>query len=731
MSTNIRIFVRLENCERFQILCFNKTYSFDQLVQEIATKLKVHGLGTLLLVAGAEAAAEVGAVGHIRDGDKCIFVPRKNNTPPEIAAPNRESQHRDQEAAVDLISKDSNSNDDVEEEETPKEGTRFFYKHGGVMYPVLVYKRNAGEGKCYISHNCMKGMAWEGYKRPVLVEVSELVAYTKEREINHKKRMQMIEEKSKKSPENGKKKTGRKQPDSTAKQQKRKRTSDNVEVESSTDEEEEDGEQVNVEDIKVGGRFFILENDISYPVIVNKLPGTKHSKRVIQNETCYIKWIGFRGGMVAKYADLLPYTEARLREYQELQKQAAAARKVERAEKEAAVELASEDSDSSDDDDEEEGTPKAGTRFFYKHGGLMYPVLVYNNKDVRLRNPGKGKCYIRHNGMRGMSWEGYERPISVEVSELMTYTKDREIHYKKRMEMNTEKGKKSPEDDKKKKESKQPASTAKPLKRSIDNVEDESSIDREEEDGDQVNVEDIEVGRRFFILQNNVPYPGTVDKLPGTIHNHKVIKGETCYVRLIGCRFGKIVNYSDLLPDTEARLREYTAFQKQAASAKKAEKAEKHKQYRREKKRKVEQEEEAMKRKKMEEDRRQEEELDRLYGPRTDISGLVELWRENHVEGQVFDDRVKDRFVYFAHDSDTAESIAKWFKVDVEKVVYDNVKFTKALTKTNLLQSFTPIVIPRKWRESTIKNPADVPSSRSLVFEELDQVRGFATYFPF
>ena len=72
-------------------------------------------------------------------------------------------------------------------------------------------------------------------------------------------------------------------------------TSDKEEEDkSSSDEEEEDREHVNVEDIEVGSRFFILENDVPYPAVVYKLPGTIHNKKVIQGETCYVHWIGFR-----------------------------------------------------------------------------------------------------------------------------------------------------------------------------------------------------------------------------------------------------------------------------------------------------------------------------------------------------------------------------------------------------------------------------------------------------
>jgi hypothetical protein len=102
--------------------------------------------------------------------------------------------------------------------------------------------------------------------------------------------MQMIKETSKKAPENGKQKKEGKQAASAAKQQKRKRTSNKEEGESSSDEEEEGGEEVNVEDIEVGARFFTVEKDVPYPAIVNKLPGTKHSKALIQDETCYMHY---------------------------------------------------------------------------------------------------------------------------------------------------------------------------------------------------------------------------------------------------------------------------------------------------------------------------------------------------------------------------------------------------------------------------------------------------------
>ena len=528
MSTHNRIFVRLEDNERFQIVCFNKTWSFDQLVQEVATTLQVPALGALLLDAGVEAAVEVGAVGHIRDGDKCIFVPSKSNPPPEIAAPNEKSQDRDQETAVDLTSKDSSDDDDDEEEEMPKKGSRFLYKHGGVMYPVLLYKRNGrfqnpGKGKCYIQHNGMRGMAWEGYKGPIRVEVSELVTYTKEREpaAPARKTERAEKKEEQKCPEKDKKKKGRKPPTSTAKQQKRKRKNEKEKDESSSDEEEEDGEQVNVEDIEVGSRFFVLVDNEPYPAIVNKLPGTMHNITVIQDETCHMKWIGFRDGHIVNYSDLLPYTEARVREYKE------------------------------------------------------------------------------------------------------------------RMQTIKETSKKAPDTGKKRKERKRPASKAKQQKRkgTSDKEEEESSSNAEEDDGEQDNVEDIEVGSRFFILDNDVLYPAVVNKLPGKIHNKNMIQEETCHMKWIGYGGGKIVNYSDLLPYTEARLSVYQEFQKQATAAWKAEEVEKAEQVRKNKNRKVEQERGARKRKKMEKKQRKEEELDRLYGPPTDISGLVELGRENQVEG--------------------------------------------------------------------------------------------------
>jgi hypothetical protein len=87
-TTDTRIFCKLQGVsQRFKVICFHKhQYAcFQELVQEIASMWDiVPATGTLLLVAssedGEEAAALVEDVHHLRDGDKCIFVPTTTTT---------------------------------------------------------------------------------------------------------------------------------------------------------------------------------------------------------------------------------------------------------------------------------------------------------------------------------------------------------------------------------------------------------------------------------------------------------------------------------------------------------------------------------------------------------------------------------------------------------------------------------------------------------------------------
>jgi hypothetical protein len=107
-----------------------------------------------------------------------------------------------------------------------------------------------------------------------------------------------------------------------------------------------------------------------------------------------------------------------------------------------------------------------------------------------------------------------------------------------------------------------------------------------------------------------------------------------------------------------------------------------------------------------------------------DISSLEELGKENHTEGRILAEPEKNRFVHFARDFDTPQDVAREFQVDVEKIVFDNIKFTKKLTKFSQLVPFTPIVIPIKWGGSTVKNTCQVVKQedgvmRSKVVEDV------------
>jgi hypothetical protein len=272
----------------------------------------------------------------------------------------------------------------------------------------------------------------------------------------------------------------------------------------------------------------------------------------------------------------------------------------------------------------------------------------------------------------------------------------------------------------KKNDKRQNSSTTAPL--AADASDDEEGFhdsQEEESKGEEIN-QAPEVGKKFFVLQKDVPYPVVVVETP---HKKQPIVQGTCTVKWIGYRGGKVVHYSDLLAYTERRQREYRELTNRDVMARKAKIEKRNERSRLGKKRKAEEEKQSKKRQKMETKRSRAKDLDLLYGPATDLSGLQEIWKENQAEGRILAEPEKNRFVYFARDSDTPQDVAREFKVDVEKIVFDNIKFTKRLTKSSPLVSFTPIVIPIKWGGSTVENPCRVVKQedggmRSNVVEE-------------
>ena len=53
------------------------------------------------------------------------------------------------------------------------------------------------------------------------------------------------------------------------------------------------------------------------------------------------------------------------------------------------------------------------------------------------------------------------------------------------------------------------------------------------------------------------------------------------------------------------------------------------------------------------------------------------------------------RMIYYAHEDDTPECIAKRFSVPVARVIYDNQSHVKNIAAKSALKAFTPIILPQ------------------------------------
>jgi hypothetical protein len=103
----------------------------------------------------------------------------------------------------------------------------------------------------------------------------------------------------------------------------------------------------------------------------------------------------------------------------------------------------------------------------------------------------------------------------------------------------------------------------------------------------------------------------------------------------------------------------------------------------------------AVGRQKTEQLTREEKRLETLYGPRTNVSGLVFLRNSRgRTEGDVVYEQHRDRVVYFCLDDETVKDIAFKFQVDANKIVYDNKGMTGGLSLTAKLHSKTPMALP-------------------------------------
>jgi hypothetical protein len=482
--------------------------------------------------------------------------------------------------------------------------------------------------------------------------------------------------------------------------------------------------------IQLASRFFLWEDFVEYPVFVKKLAGQTHGQQTIENGQCYVKFINFPGGKVVEYDELLPYTASRVKEYRAWEEQITM---------ESDSEEDDSDNDDNDDDDEPEQDhaesnnednkdisakcPKVGSRFFAIKYGLEYPVLVKRISGAKHGKKiiPKGYCYIK--------WIGYHGGKIYKVSDLLPDTVRRRKAYHT-WEMKEAMDNSSDEEEEEVNPQDRPGAHKKFDKRQSSSVaaqaaaiasDDEEGVDDSDEESKDEEINQAPyVGMRFFVLQKDVPYPVMVEKPD---KKQPIVEG-TCTVKWIGFRGKIVVHCSDLLAYTKRRQREYRELTDRSTMARKAKTEKRIKRVRLVKKRKAEEERGSKKRQKMETKRLEAKDLDLLYGPATDVSDLYELWKENQAEGRILAEPEKNRFVYFARDSDTPQDVAREFNVDVEKIVFDNVKSTKKLTKSSQLEPFTPIVIPIKWRGSTVQNPCQLVKQedgvmRSKVVEDV------------
>jgi hypothetical protein len=460
---------------------------------------------------------------------------------------------------------------------------------------------------------------------------------------------------------------------------------------------------------QIKSRFFCWDDGVEYPAFVKKLAGQTHGQQTIEKGHVYVKWINFPGGKVVPHEDLLPFSHGRIKEYRAWEEQITMESD---SEEEGDVDGEPQQDHAESDDDQDVNAKclnvNVGSRFFAIEDGLEYPVLVKKIAGAKHDKKiiAKGHCYIK--------WIGYHGGTIYKVSDLLSDTaRRRKANHTWEMKMAMESGSDEEEDEcnpqhcplaHKQNDKRHNSSIAAQVAANASDDEEGVDFDSEDESQDEEINQEPYVGMRFFVLQKDVPYPVMIEK---SDKKQPIVEG-TCTVKWIGFRGKMVVHYSDLLAYTKRRQREYRELTNRSTMARKAKTEKRIKRVRLVKKRKAEEERGTKKRQKMETKRLEAKDLDLLYGPATDISGLEELGIENQAEGRILAEPEKNRFVYFARDFDTPQDVAREFQVDVEKIVFDNIKFTKKLTKFSQLVPFTPIVIPIKWGGSTVKNPCQV-----------------------
>lgn len=719
-SSDIRIFCKLKESEHFKIVCLDRNVtSFNELLTDIQATLGLNNNngGRLYLVVNQEMV-EVEAIRPIRDEDRFVFVPNQHAAAVAVQDNNRNNDTNDNIIIIidddDDDDKDSNDNaaareenvvikgegetlppavvkrepataaplspdsrrkrnigkpekqthteegrDESDDEKPPEIGTRYFLEVRGFQYPVEVVMappkgikcRAPSKGECCVQYIGRRGRAWVGHSGKsgaCVFKCNRLLEYTPERVRKYNEAM------GDKDAKDG-------EQDCTNSKNRRKKRQQSLREESESEEEEE-----------VGTRYFLKVRGVDYPVEVASNPPVGARQKIARRGECYIKyvgrkgctWPGYKGKMHISCSRLLPYTQSREQKYKMafdgshmgMRKSVGATR--------ASAERASYEDD-----------PQVGSRYFLSAAGHHYLVQVVANppRSSHKKIARKGECYVRHIG-RPPAWKGYKHPAHVKVNQLLEYTEALEQEYSKAIDEDGE-------DDHGRIWTKEAALGT-----------NRAVVGQRQSDPSSQDIP--HAGSRYFLSSDGCEYPVEVRSLPST----KVARDGECYVKFLGYRSKKVVPIDHLLSWTSQRESEYEKRKQESEKKSRRKTLTKRQREVDVSKSRAVKKQESRKRAKEEEEVRREEEQCRLYGPPTNTTGLQELYDKNDQEGRMIRELAKNRLVYFTYDNDTVEDIGRRFQLDVEKILYDNSKFTLSLTKTKRLQPCTPIVIPLQWQ---------------------------------
>jgi hypothetical protein len=665
-------------------------------------------------------------------GDKAINHKVKSEETLPSAEAKMEDSPEAEESKEDIakVESMSGSGSSSSSQAPPKVGSRFFYRHGGNLYPVVLFRYQHGRhdthgremktDACYIRYAGIKGKAWEGYRLPILVKVSTLLDHTEERERRYKRRMrlQMMAARNHNTHEKGEAEEYANGADKHGVEQDGGQSCTKVGGESKDQASIGPYEERSADNEDRRKSRKQAPSNIEQSVATGDSSGEEETEKDTEEQTFEAESeVQKARRQSRRIADRKSCTDASGKNKRRVESSAGASEKRSSNQK----------------------LPKIGTPLFYNLNGDLYPVVVCEEptKKANQRRPHEGECYVRHTSPIGMlAWIGYKRHACVKVDRLAAYTKEREEKYNKRM-MHQQ-------------------SIQVKLRNTLwvrqTSVQDRLKRERAHQEAENkraATARQVELAEKNKQLRmERLGEKRQAEQEKESRKRQRKDREEKYHTRMVHQQPKQVTPRNSLrvkhagVQDRQKRERAHQeeAENKRVATARQVELAEKNKQLaeknkqlrmeRRCKKRQAEQEKESRKRQRVEKGKRREEELDMLYGPPTDASCLVELWEDNQVEGRILEEPEKNRFVYFAFDNDTAQDIASKFEINVEKIIYDNTKATKLLTKVRKLLAFTPIIIPIRWGGSIYKNPSHVKQKAIIKHGRTSLVEDFVAVTP-